>query len=52
MTASGCFITGTVGFPANDGSFAEDFDGFVEWLTGLLAQNLAKQHAKGTYIAA
>src|SRR5205823_289210 len=40
------------GLPACDGGAAECFDGVVESVTGLLAQNLAEEHAQGADVAA
>jgi hypothetical protein len=39
------------GFAACDGGAAESFDGFVEWVAGLLAEDIAKEHAERTDVA-
>ena len=41
-----------VGFAAGDGGAAEGFDGVVEGLAGLLAEDFAEQHAERADVAA
>jgi len=41
-----------VGFAAGDGGAAQVFDGLVEGQAGLLAQDLAQQHAERAHVAA
>ena len=41
-----------VGFAAGDGGAAEGFDGGVEGVAGLLAEDFAEEHAEGADIAA
>ncbi len=40
------------GFAAGDGGAAKSFDGFVERLAGLFAEDLAEQHAERADVAA
>ena len=40
-----------VGFATGDGGAAEVFDGRVEGVAGLLAQDFAEEHAEGTDVA-
>ena len=40
------------GLAARDGGAAESLDGFVEWVAGLLAENVAEEHAERTDVAA
>ena len=47
-----CASVGVVGFAAGDGGAAEGFDGGVEGLAGLLAEDVAEQGAEGADVAA
>ena len=47
----GC-VAGGVGLAAGDGGAAELFDGGVEGVAGLFAEDLAEQHAEGADVAA
>ena len=43
---------GGFGLATGDGGAAKGFDGVVEWVAGLLAKNLAEQHAERADVAA
>ena len=50
--ACGWIACGFFGFAAGDGGLAQFFDGFEDGHAGLLAQDLAEQHAERADVAA
>jgi hypothetical protein len=52
VSGGGRGVVGCVGFAAGDGGAAESFDGFVEGVAGLLAEDAAEERAEGADVAA
>jgi hypothetical protein len=52
VAAGGGCVGSGVGFASGDGGAAEVFDGGVEGVAGLLAEDLAEEHAERAHVAA